>query len=142
MQDKNQTISIVGFIAVLIIIIGAFVYFNGGSDNSNVVGGTSTSTNVYSTSTVSVLDNFAKCTATKDLTMYGAVWCSHCSAQKKLFGSAFQYVKYVECPDNIKLCEDRGVLGYPTWIDNSGKKYEGEQSLDTISKITSCVLPK
>lgn len=88
------------------------------------------------------LDAFAKCTASKGLTMYGAVWCSHCAAQKKLFSDSFQYVNYVECPDNIKLCTDKGVSGFPTWIDSAGKKYEGEQSLDTIALITGCELPK
>jgi hypothetical protein len=87
-------------------------------------------------------DDFAKCTASKDLTMYGAVWCSHCQDQKKLFGDSFKYVKYIECPDNIKLCIDLGIDGYPTWMDGSGKKYEGLQSLENIAKITGCELPQ
>ena len=29
--------------------------------------------------------------------MYGAYWCPHCQAQKKVFGESFQYVPYVEC---------------------------------------------
>ena len=46
------------------------------------------------------------------------------------------------CPDNIKLCTDLGINGYPTWIDAAGKKYEGEQGLAGIAKITGCELPK
>lgn len=87
-------------------------------------------------------DDFAKCVASKDVTMYGAVWCAHCLNEKKAFGSAFQYIKYVECPDNIKLCTDKGVVGYPTWIDGAGKKYEGEQGLSGVAKISGCVLPE
>jgi hypothetical protein len=87
-------------------------------------------------------DDFARCVASKDVTMYGAVWCAHCLNEKKAFGSAFQYIKYVECPDNIKLCTDKGVLGYPTWIDGAGKKYEGEQGLSGVAKISGCALPE
>ncbi|MEI6296996.1 MAG: hypothetical protein WCO84_05110 [bacterium] len=67
------------------------------------------------TSSTSTLDEFAGCLASKNVVMYGAVWCSHCQNQKKLFGDSFRLVKYVECPDNIKLCTDKGVTGYPTW---------------------------
>lgn len=87
-------------------------------------------------------DDFAKCVASKNLTMYGAVWCAHCANEKKAFGTSFKYIKYVECPDNIKLCTDLGINGYPTWIDGAGKKYEGEQGLVGLAKITGCVLPE
>lgn len=87
-------------------------------------------------------DDFAKCVANYGLTMYGAVWCPHCINEKKAFGDSFKYIKYVECPDNIKLCTDLGINGYPTWIDSAGKKYEGEQGLTGIAKITGCVLPQ
>ena len=83
---------------------------------------------------------FAQCLAAKKITMYGAEWCSHCQREKGHFGTAFQYVPYVECTDNQKLCLDMGVQGYPTWIDAAGTKYPGEQGLDGLAKITSCTL--
>ncbi|TSC85463.1 MAG: thioredoxin [Microgenomates group bacterium Gr01-1014_16] len=86
------------------------------------------------------LDQFAKCLADKGITMYGADWCPHCQNQKKLFGSSFQYVPYVECPNVPKLCVDKGVNGYPTWILGD-TKLEGEQSLAKLSEISSCPLP-
>ena len=61
-------------------------------------------------------DAFAKCLTEKGFSMYGAEWCPHCQAEKALFGTSFQYIKYVECPDNINLCLSKGVAGYPTWI--------------------------
>ena len=61
-------------------------------------------------------DSFAKCLTEKGAVMYGAVWCAHCKDQKKAFGDSFQYIKYVECTENTKLCLDDGVNGYPTWI--------------------------
>ena len=86
-------------------------------------------------------DQFAQCLAEKKLTMYGAYWCSHCQNEKKIFGDSFKYVPYVECTQETKLCLDKGVNGYPTWIDASGQKYEGEQGLLGLSKISGCQLP-
>ena len=87
------------------------------------------------------LTSFAQCLSSKNITMYGAEWCSHCKREKALFGSAFKYVPYVECPQNEKLCLDRGINGYPTWIDGNDTKYIGEQGLDGLSKISGCILP-
>lgn len=69
--------------------------------------------------------------------MYGAYWCSHCQAQKKLLGDS-QYIPYVECTVEIKKCQDLGVNSYPTWIDANGQRYEGEQSIEKLSQITGC----
>ncbi|MCM2339300.1 MAG: thioredoxin domain-containing protein [Burkholderiales bacterium] len=93
-------------------------------------------------STVSTkYDAFAQCLASKDMTMYGAVWCSHCKAEKDKFEGAFKYVPYVECTENPDLCIAKGIEGYPTWIDGEGKKYVGEQGLEKLSEISGCVLP-
>jgi hypothetical protein len=136
MENKNQIISIIGFVVVIVLIIGAFAYFN----QSSTKDADKLNATINSTAT-STLDGFAQCVASKGLTMYGAVWCGHCINEKKAFGSAFKYISYVECPDNIKLCTDKGINGYPTWIDGAGKKYEGEQGLTGLAKITGCELP-
>ena len=86
-------------------------------------------------------DEFAQCLASKKLTMYGAVWCSHCKAQKALFGDSFKYVPSVECTEKPDECIAKGVESYPTWIDVNGTKYIGEQSLEKLAEITSCELP-
>lgn len=88
------------------------------------------------------LDDFAKCLTEKKLVMYGAAWCSHCQNQKKLFGDSFQYVSYVECPDQPQICLDKEVNGYPTWITADGTKLEGEQKLTKLAEITGCSLPQ
>ena len=84
-------------------------------------------------------DQFAQCLAEKKLTMYGAYWCSHCQNEKKAFGDSFKYVPYIECTQQTKLCLDKGIEGYPTWIIN-GVKVPGEQKLETLSRITGCNL--
>ena len=86
-------------------------------------------------------DEFAGCLASQKLTMYGAVWCSHCQAQKALFGDSFKYVPYVECTENPDRCIAEGIGSYPTWIDNKGVKYIGEQSLEKLGEISGCQLP-
>lgn len=94
------------------------------------------------TSQSAQLDSFAKCLAEKKITMYGASWCSHCQNEKNAFGSAFQYVPYVECPQNPNACLKKNVNGYPTWIFPDGEKLEGEQGLEKLAEISKCSLSK
>jgi hypothetical protein len=95
-----------------------------------------------STPPVTGLDDFAKCLDTKGAVMYGAAWCSHCQNTKKMFGDSFKYIKYVECPVETKLCLEKQVGGYPTWIFADGTKLEGEQTLQKLSEVSSCPLTK
>ena len=143
MQNKKEIISYVVGVIIVILILSGFVYFNKKStiDNIDIPIATSTISTVIEEGDTA-LDIFAKCITSKNVTMYGAVWCSHCLNEKKAFGEAFKFIQYVECPDNIKLCTDKGINGYPTWVDGFGKKYEGEQGLAGLAKITGCELPK
>ncbi len=86
-------------------------------------------------------DDFAKCLLSKNITMYGAAWCSHCQNEKKAFEGSFKYVPYVECPDEPQKCLDKGITGYPTWIFPDGKKLVGEQGLEKLSQESGCPLP-
>lgn len=88
------------------------------------------------------LDDFAKCLTEKNTVMYGAYWCSHCQNTKKTFGDSFQYIKYVECTQDVKTCTDLKISGYPTWIIGGEKRFEGEQTLQQLSSATSCQLPQ
>src|SRR6267142_1771775 len=68
----------------------------------------------------SKLDAFAKCLATRQVKMYGLYWCTHCEEQKEMFGSAFQYVPYIECGTKGSRaeqpsCKQAGVKNFPTW---------------------------
>lgn len=91
------------------------------------------------------LDNFAKCIADKRATMYGSFYCIHCDDQKKLFGSSFQYVPYVECsvPGSREMtysCRVAQIHRTPTWIFASGERIEGTQTLQNLSEKTGCPL--
>ena len=88
---------------------------------------------------------FAQCLTEKGVKMYGAFWCSHCNNQKKLFGSSWASVEYIECstPDGAgqtSLCAAAGITGYPTWEFAGGKRVSGEMSLADLSAQSGCLL--
>ena len=90
-------------------------------------------------------DDFAKCISEKKAIIYGAYWCPHCADQKKMFGSSFQYVNYVECDPRGKnaqpqTCTANGIKGYPTWIIN-GEIFPSVQELEQLAATTGCELP-
>ena len=126
MKFKIKNKNIIGYIVLVLIVIAVIYTFYAAIEAR--------------TRPRAGLDQFAQCLASKNITMYGAVWCPHCQKQKAECGASFRYVPYVECPDNEKLCLDKGIKGYPTWIDSNGNRYEGEQSLDTLAKVTQCQL--
>jgi uncharacterized membrane protein len=73
-------------------------------------------------------------------TMYGSFQCPHCLAQKHFFGTAFNFINYVECDpkgknSNPSLCISKGVTSYPTW-EIGGKYYLGAKSLNELARIS------
>ncbi len=90
-------------------------------------------------------DSFAQCLTDDGVKMYGAWWCPHCQSQKKLFGSAFDRVSYVECSTASKsmnqTCTDAGIEGYPTWVFSDASRLSGQQSLTALAEKTGCELP-
>lgn len=92
-------------------------------------------------------DAFAQCTKAQGARMYGAYWCPHCQEQEELFGSAFQYVNYVECgvKGDVKAqseaCKLADVKHYPTWEFADRSRVEGKQSFQYLSEKTGCSLP-
>jgi hypothetical protein len=94
----------------------------------------------------SKLNTFAQCLGQKQAKMYGAFWCPHCSEQKELFGSSFQYAPYTECGIQgsrglAQVCTDAGIKRFPTWVFSDGSRTEGEKSLEYLSDKTGCPLP-
>jgi glutaredoxin len=83
-------------------------------------------------------DALAQCLTEKGVVMYGADWCPHCQNQKKLFGPSFQYVTYIECPKEPKVCLEKNITGYPTWLVADGTRLEGEQSLAKLAEVSGC----
>lgn len=91
-------------------------------------------------------DEFAKCLAGNNVTMYGAWWCTHCKDQKKAFGSSFQYINYIECSTSdgnamLQVCQDAKIDGYPTWNFADGTRKSGFVPLKELALAGNCTLP-
>ncbi len=90
-------------------------------------------------------DGFAQCLTDAGAKFYGAFWCPHCQAQKKLLQNS-KNIPYVECstPDRkaqTPECIEKKIEGYPTWIFADGSRGDGEQTLEQLSTKTGCELP-
>ena len=88
----------------------------------------------------SALDPFAKCLTEKGAIMYGTEWCPHCQAQKKMFGTSWQYASYVDCDASSGICNAVNVRSYPTWIFASGERVSGTQDLNSLAAKSGCNL--
>jgi len=92
------------------------------------------------------LDGFAQCLTDKGVKFYGAFWCPHCQAQKKIFGKSVSKLPYIECSTadgsgQLQVCKDEKIEGYPTWVFPDGERVVNEQSLATLAEKSQCVLP-
>jgi len=93
------------------------------------------------------LDAFAQCLGQKGAMFYGAFWCPHCQNQEAMFGKSAKLIPYTECstPDGnnqLAVCKDKKIEGYPTWEFADGSRKTGEVPLETLSEKTGCPLPK
>lgn len=91
-------------------------------------------------------DSFAKCLSSKQAKMYGLFWCPHCADQKRMFGTSFEYVPYVECAirgskEMAPECKAAGVKLFPSWQFGAEPPKEGVLSLEELSQKTGCSLP-
>src|SRR3989338_11544789 len=129
-MDKNVKIFI-SVVALLVLGVLATVLVRGG-------GGVNSGPGKY--------DAFAQCLSEKDAVFYGAFWCPHCQAKKKMFGTSAKLLPYVECSTlngegQLPICIDKGISGYPTWEFADGSRLSGEISLEQLALKTACVLP-
>ena len=93
------------------------------------------------------LDTFAQCLEEKGAIFYGAFWCPHCQAQKRMFGNSANLLPYVECstPDGqnqLQVCIDKQIQQYPTWDFADGSRLTGEVPLAQLAEKTECILPE
>lgn len=91
------------------------------------------------------LDSFAQCLTDKGAVFYGAFWCPHCQATKRLFGASAKLLPYVECStsdgrEQLSVCKDKGVTNYPTWVFADGNVLTGELTLQQLSEASGCQL--
>lgn len=88
------------------------------------------------------LTAFARCLSEKGLVMYGTDSCEWCQKQKADFKSAWQFIKYVNCFNDVQQCSALAIESTPTWIFPDGKRVVGYQTLGQLSQLSGCELPK
>ena len=111
---KSISLIIIAVVGVLL-VSGFFVYRNGVARNSAV----------------------AQCLTAQGAVMYGTEWCSHCQAQKSMFGDAFKNIVFVDCDLNKDKCDQEGVASYPTWKIR-GQTVTGTQEVATLAQMAGC----
>lgn len=122
---KNSTVIIAG--AALLLILGGVFYVSSSPKGP------------------APLDGFAQCLKDNGVKFFGAFWCPHCQAQKKLFGGSVEKLPYIECstPDGngqTPVCTQNKIESYPTWVFPDGSTSTGELSLDELAKRGGCSL--
>ena len=131
-MEKNAKIFVSIIVVLVLGILGIILWQSKG-------GATSVPSGKY--------DTFAQCLKDKNAIFYGAFWCPHCQATKKMFGSSAKFLPYVECstPDataQTQACLDKKITTYPTWIFADGSELNGETTFQQLADKTSCVLPQ
>jgi len=130
-MDTDKKKNIVRVLVFAVIILAIVIVM------SMLAGGANTSTKY---------DTFAQCLSEKKTKFYGAFWCQHCQAQKKMFGGSVKHLPYIECstPDGkgqTQQCIDEKIQGYPTWEFADGSRMSGKVSFEILSEKSGCALP-
>ena len=130
-KTHNQTkldLSLKVFLVVIVVVVGAELAWNSGTNGQNALGKSSKS-------------NFAICLMEKGAIMYGVDTCEYCQIQKKMFGSDFEKINYINCDFDQKSCTEKGIVNYPVW-EIKGQQLLGIQTFDQLEKTTGCKAPK
>lgn len=132
-QAMKLTQKTVFIIVVVVLVLGAISAVLLSSNKNNVPTGK--------------YDQFATCLKAQGAVFYGAFWCPHCIATKKLFGSSASLLPYVECSTadgsgQLPVCADKKIEGYPTWEFKDGSRLTGEVSMQALADKTACPLPQ
>lgn len=157
-SEKTRSIALV-IVIIAAVAVGIFAITKIHKSNSSTDSSTDISSSVTTTDNSLNPDNkssdyiskLAEFMTEKGMKLYGASWCTHCKAQKEVFGATLSKVSYVECYDETKGQQNdtcnaltfvdsstgksvSGIQGYPTWVYN-GIGYSGEQSITELAKI-------
>lgn len=99
----------------------------------------------YSSSQPGPYDALAQCIEKNDVKFYGAFWCPHCEATKRLFGRSAKLLPYVECSTadgqgQTQICKDKDITSYPTWIRPDGARFNGEHTVEEWAAFSGCTV--
>jgi len=116
-----ETKTIIGFLAGMVIVVGGIAFI--ASKTSSIA-----EASPYDT------EALAQCLTAHGAKFYGAFWCPHCQATKRLFGEAKSDLPYIECSTadgkgQLPICIDKKIESYPTWIFSDSSELHGELTL-------------
>ncbi len=122
---------IIGFVIAVVALVGVIVFIN--NRNNGPVSAVD-------------LNPLAICLKDKGATFYGAFWCPHCQATKRMFGNAKNQLPYVECStadgqNQLPICKEKDIKSYPTWVFADGSRLTGEQTAQALAQKAGCPLP-
>jgi hypothetical protein len=85
------------------------------------------------------IESLAKALTTAGAKEYGSQYCSACELQKEMFGSAWQYINFIECSLDASetqnaACRAAGITLYPTWELKDGSRLQGVQQLEVLAQ--------
>ena len=69
--------------------------------------------------------------------VYSQIGCHACETQEDMFGDNFKYINHFVCNDNWATCQEKLIIGTPSWEINS-QIYRGVQSIETLKDLTGC----
>ena len=100
---------------------------------------------IWSDSQPGQYDALANCLKDKGVKFYGAFWCPHCQAQKKMFDKSAKLLPYTECstPDGkaqTQECIDQKIATYPTWQFADGSRKTGEVAPADLARQAGCAV--
>ena len=82
-------------------------------------------------------NEFATCLTDAGVIVYGNDFCQYTNQQLNFFGKSKEYLNYIKCVDNKKLCDEKKIDITPTW-EIDGKMYEQIQTFEKLSMLTGC----
>ncbi len=87
------------------------------------------------------MERFINCLADNNFIIYGEEWCGFCTELVNQFGG-YDIVDpiYVECTEEVDLCQEKGIQGYPT-IHLEGERFPGTRNLSDFAQYTGCEAP-
>lgn len=132
-MKKNQYV-LISAVVVAVLLFGAFVSYQSYKSvgSAGPVAG--------------ALDGFTSCLKDKGVIFYGAFWCEHCQATKKMFGASEKLLPYTECSlpngqTQTQACIEKGIKQYPTWTFPDGTELTGVRPLKELAEKSGCELP-
>lgn len=131
-EKRNRRLRSFMLVIVIVIILGLFATFVNNYEQ----------TMKSEPNPLNISQDVMRCLAL-NYKWYGSEYCTHCTTQKKYYGTDIVDFSYVSCDDNPTLCQKLNLEGYPTHIafdqyTGNMTVLLGEVSIDDVLSATSC----